>query len=82
MVGDAPLWKVICTNLGRAVAGRNKRFSPRSNVVDILLMLFVVDERPEACQCALFVLRLVASFGTFNQNFFGNAGVRILLHIA
>ena len=45
-------------------------------------MFFVVDKSTETCQCSFFIFRLVACLGTFNQDFFGNACIRVLPDIA
>ena len=45
-------------------------------------MLLVVDESTETGQRALFIFRLVACLGTFDQDFFGNTGIRVLPDIA
>ena len=41
-------------------------------------MFFVVDKSTETGQGAFFVFRLVACLGTFDKDFFGNTGVRVL----
>lgn len=68
MVGNAPLRIIVGAYLGRTVAGRHHRFTFAGNVVDIFLVLFVIDESTETGERTLFVLGLVACFGTFDQN--------------
>ena len=63
VVGDAALRIIVCTDFGRTVASRNERFAAVGYVVNVLLVLFVVDESAQTCKCALFVLRLVTGFG-------------------
>ena len=45
-------------------------------------MLFVVNKGTQACQSAFLVLGLVASFSTFDENLFHNAGIGIFPIIA
>lgn len=68
MVGDAALREVVSTNFCTTVARGNQRLAAVGNIVNILLVLLVVDERIEAAQGALLVLGLVASFGAFYED--------------
>ena len=69
MVGDSTLRIVVCSNFCGAIAGRDESFTARSDVIDVFLVLFVVNEGAQTSQSALFVLRLVARFGTFDEDF-------------
>ena len=42
MVGDAALREVVGTDLGTAVACRDKRLATAGNVIDILLVLLII----------------------------------------
>ena len=82
MVGDASLRIIVGTDLRRAVAGGNHRLTFVSNVIQIFLVFLVIYKRTQAREGAFLVLRLVARFGTFDQDFFAYACIRVLSDIA
>ena len=82
MVSNTPLREVVGANLGRTVAGGDEALAAGGDVVDILLVLAVVDERVEARECTLLVLRLVACLSTLDENLLALTRVGILPHIA
>ena len=82
VVGDTSLRIVVGAYLGRAVTRIHHRLALRGNVVDVLLVLLVVDEGTQAGQCALLVLRLIASLGTLDEDFLHLARIGVLPIIA
>ena len=71
MVGDAPLREIVSAYLGGAVAGADHGLAARGDVVDVLLVLAVVDERAQARQGAFLVLRLVSRLGALDEYLLG-----------
>ena len=69
MVGDAPLWEIVGADFGRPVTCGDHRLATRGNIVDILLMLLVVNERTQTGESTFLILRLVARLGTFDVDF-------------
>lgn len=82
VVGNTSLRIVVGTYLCRAVTGRDHCLALGSDVVDVFLVLFVVYKGTQARQGAFFVLRLVARFGTFDENFLYDTRIRVLPVIA
>ena len=82
VVRHATLWEVVCANLSRAVARRNKALTAAGYVVHILLMLLVVDKGIEAREGTLLVLWLVTRLCTLNKYLFCFARIGVLPHIA
>ena len=82
VVGDTSLRIIVGTYFCRSVSGRYHCFSFAGNVVNVLLVFFIIYKGTQARKGSFFILRLVTGFGTFNQNFFCNACVRVLPDIA
>ena len=82
VVGDASLWIVVGTDFCTAVTGADQTFAARCNVIDILLVLAVIDERTQACKGTFLVLRLVACLGTFYKYFLNGPCHRIFPVVA
>ena len=82
MVGYTALREVVCTNLCRAVAGRDESLAAVCDVVDILLVLLIIYICTQTCKSSFLVLRLVAGLGTLDEDFLNLSGVRVLPHVA
>src|SRR5574344_2026253 len=78
MVGDSSLWIIISADFRRTVASRNHCFTAFSYIINIFLMFFVINERAQTSQSPFLILRLIASLGTFYQDFFRLTGIRVL----
>ena len=82
VVGDTSLRIVVGAYLGRTVTGRNHGLSFGSDIIDVFLVLLVVYKGTQARQGAFFILRLVARFSTFDEDFLYDTGIRILPVVA
>lgn len=78
MVGHSTLRKVVCANLGRAVAGAYHGLTFGGYIFEIFTVLFVINECAQAREGSLFILRLVTRFGTLYKNFLNDTGIRVL----
>ena len=69
VVGDTSLWIIVGTYFCRSVSGRYHRFAFAGNVVNVLLVFFIIYKGTQARKGSFFILRLVTGFGTFYQDF-------------
>lgn len=82
VVGDTSLRIIVGTYFCRSVSGRYHCFSFAGNVVNVLLVFFIIYKGTQARKGSFFILRLVTGFGTFYQDFLYYSGVGVLPVVA
>mgnify|MGYP000788838463 CR=1 FL=1 len=77
MIRDTPLRVIVRTDLRGAVTGRYHGLTLAGDIVQVFLVFLVIYKRTQAREGAFLVLRLVASFRTFYEDFFYDTGVGV-----